>query len=354
MLKGSSDDRPEWWAVPKPAGLAAKLDLPEPFFNRYKNPRNYDPGISLISAVNVALMLGQPLLLTGEPGSGKTRLAYWLAREMGLTEPLLYVVKSTTSGKDLLYTFDELARFRDAQPGAERRPQRDYLELSALGQAILFSAGPTGELVHDLGARSDPTGALRVHSDLFSAPFPPARRQVVLIDELDKAPRDTPNDLLSEIERMDFRIPELGVTVKGDPDNRPVVVITSNSDKSLPEPFLRRCVYHNIPPPNDQRRRDIVKLQNPTLLERGKLYEDAMATFDLLHEGIGRDGRRPGTAELLAWLDTVDRVYPEGSDTLRDNLQALGVTLKTLAKTAEDLTLIVRVLGLDQENLGLD
>jgi MoxR-like ATPase len=353
MAEPPDDPRPHWWLLPRGEAKAADLTLPTPFFQRYNKPQHYDPGPELISAVNIALMLGQPLLLTGDPGSGKTSLAYWLAFQMELEKPLAQVVKSSTTGKDLLYSFDELARFRDAQDrGVDRRPQQEYLELSALGLAILFSAGPDGKL--DRTGEHAPGGMARPvsHSDLHAGAFPARRRQVVLIDELDKAPRDTPNDLLSEIERMEFSIPEAGVVVRGDPAHRPVVVITSNSDKSLPDPFLRRCVYYNIPPATPKRRREIVERQQPALLKRPELYHDAMATFDRIDTGIGRDGRRPGAAELLAWLDAVDTVYRPGTTSITSDMKAFGVTLAALAKTMDDRELIVRKLGLDRKQLG--
>jgi MoxR-like ATPase len=339
---------PSWMYIPKADGRDAPLNLPDPFFTRYGAPEKYDPGEALKAAVNIALLLGQPLLLTGEPGCGKTSLAYWLAYQMGLEKPLSQVVKSTMSGKDLLYSFDVLARFRDAEGGAGvRRPLPDYLEFSALGKAILFSGGPEQRLEPD-AAGDAPGGEERpkTNREIFRGDFPADRRQVVLIDELDKAPRDTPNDLLSEIERMEFHIPELGVSVQGDKDHRPVVVITSNSDKSLPEPFLRRCVYHHIPAPDETRRKEIVALRQPPLARRQALFDDAMRTFETIRSEVGTRGRQPGTAELLAWLDTVDRIYPASAASLMEDSGLLAMSLSTLAKTVDDLTLVKQILSL--------
>jgi MoxR-like ATPase len=327
------------------------LDLPIPFFDRYKDSRFYDPGPDLEAAVKVALLLGQPLLLTGEPGCGKTSLAYWLADQLEPgAEPLAQVVKSGASGKDLLYGFDELSRFRDAYGGpAARRPLVDYLEFRALGRAILFSGGPEAPLIVEASGRSPEGSPLTVNRDLYRQAFPARRRNVVLIDEMDKAPRDTPNDLLSEIERMEFHIPELGVAVRGDKDCRPVVVITSNSDKSLPEPFLRRCVYHHIPAPDAVRRRAIVAARRPPLALRPDiaLFEDALATFETIRVGIGAGGRQPGTAELLAWLDVIDQLYAADAARLMNNPAALAATLTALAKTKEDRDLVRRIVRID-------
>jgi MoxR-like ATPase len=337
-----------WQFVPR--ARDEELELPEPFFNRNRSPLGYDPGPALEAAVNIALLLGQPLLLTGEPGCGKTSLAYWLAFQLGLPDPLVQVVKSTTTGRDLLYRFDELARFRDANDRDEaRQPLQNYLEFEALGRAILFSAGPDQPLTFDRERPWDDgrgQAAPKIYSDLHSGSFPSQRRQVVLIDELDKAPRDTPNDLLSEIERMEFRITELGAVIRGDPRHRPVVVITSNSDKSLPEPFLRRCVYHHIPSPNANRRKEIVDLRRPRLIEREILFASAMQVFEQLRDRIGVRGRPPGTAELLAWLDVVDSLYPAEMSDLHQSPEGLKASLGALGKTKDDLTLMYEILQL--------
>jgi MoxR-like ATPase len=364
----ASPSRP-WGFVPR-ADRSAPLELPEPVYDRYSDPAGYDPGEDLVAAVNVALLLGQPLLVTGDPGSGKTSLGYWLARQLGLEAPLVHVVKSTTTGRDLLYSFDELARFRDAQSQVSR-PEQDYLELNALGLAIVFSAGPEARLSAGAALRDGdraPTIAASAplegfaaaplsglpqaapgadhpprperHRDLYQGPFPADRRQVVLIDEFDKAPRDTPNDLLAEMERMAFRIPEIGLNIRGDRHNRPVVVITSNSEKSLPEPFLRRCVYHHIPTPDRARREEIVRRRNAAFArsERGPQFSEAMDLFEDLRTRLSRS---PGAAELLAWLDALDRLIPlpqsGAPSSIRTYPERLKTSLSVLAKTREDL-----------------
>ncbi|MCW3474181.1 MoxR family ATPase [Limobrevibacterium gyesilva] len=343
-----------WTTVPR-SDLAAPLRLPDPVSERYKDPAGYDPGPELVAAVNVSLLLGQALLLTGEPGCGKTSVGAWLSRQLGLGDPLVHNVKSTSVGRELLYEFDELARFRDAQPGGTPRPQHYYLRLNALGLAIVLTRGQDTML---------PGVDKRCHRDLtwqtlpaLPAPQPGpdprfARRHVVLIDELDKAPRDTPNDLLFEIERMEFRIPELGTAVTGDPALRPIVVITSNSEKSLPEPFLRRCVFHHIRAPDEARRRQIVQRRRHPFAERTHLFEQAMTFYDRLPESLGR---APGTAELLAWLEALDEAVRQhengaGGGPVQTLKGLIGPTLGTLAKTREDLGRAADELG----RAGLD
>jgi MoxR-like ATPase len=337
--------RADWTQVPREDRTAA-VRLPTPFTDRYNDAEKFDPGVDLTAAVNVALMLGQPLLLTGAPGCGKTSVGGWLAWQLGLGDVLVHNVKSTTAGLNLLYEFDELARFRDAQPKRKPRPDEEYLRFNALGLAILLSIDPKTKS----GVES--ARLLGISTALSQPPPRFGQRHVVLIDELDKAPRDTPNDLLFEIESMEFAIPELRFRVVGDPSRRPIVVITSNTEKTLPEPFLRRCVFHHIKPPNAARRLEIIVKRRHPFIGRDLLFKQAMAFFERLHERLGR---APGTAELLAWLDILDGIVKRaeaspGSAKVETLRGRLGPSLGILAKTEDHLRAITDELG----RAGLD
>ena len=212
----------------------------------------------LTAAVDVAIGLGRPLLVAGEPGCGKTELGFAIARCLGLAQAHFYSVKSTAESRDLFYSYDAIGRFRDAQlaqfetlPGQRRemRDVGDYVEFQALGRAIL-DAHPKEAIKHLLRGRFP-----------YQHPGAP-RRSVVIIDEIDKAPRDFPNDLLHEIEGLSFRVPEFARSADAgsasqaapetphgdsiDPAARPVIIITSNEERQLPDAFLRRCVFYPI------------------------------------------------------------------------------------------------------------
>lgn len=337
------------------------LRLIAPLSEAHKAVGNYDPAEGLWEAMDVAMMLGEPLLLTGEPGTGKTRAAYWLADRLTGAGPDRFNVKSSTSGADLLYSFDEVARFREG--GAE--PLVTYLRFNPLGEGILRAAGGaavlqtaggddlTGEALKEnlpllkkaFGPKWTPTdGAARAASLLpnargFAGTGPEVR--VVLIDEMDKAPRDTPNDLLAEVEDMAFLIPELGLRVVADPAVRPVVIITSNSEKALPEAFLRRCAYFDVPFPDDAALHRIVDGAVTSMRGGGRLVDEALEVLRELRSETSGVQRRPATPELLGWLETLARAETlKPGDSLRAWAAGAGKgvrrTLPALLKRRED------------------
>lgn len=284
-------------------------------------PEHYraDPGLR--DACNVALLLGQPLLLTGEPGTGKTQFAYHLAWELGFGTPLKFETKSNSTARDLFYTYDALKRFQDAQSGVISSSPLDYITYQALGWAILQTREP-GEVKSFLPSNFEHSGKTR---------------SVILIDEIDKAPRDFPNDLLNELEYMYFRIPELGnATIEADPSLQPILIITSNSEKDLPDAFLRRCVYYNIPFPEAERLAEIVS--NRLGLHAGSSSPFLHSALDLFHRlrdpqtGLRK---KPATAELLGWLVTLKSLTRDLENPLTQKEIALS-TLSSLVKTAED------------------
>lgn len=251
----------------------------------------------LVSAVNAALAVEQPLLVTGKAGTGKTVLAFSIAAELEL-EVEVFAVRSDQQGRDLLYEIDNLQRFYDAQIKDPRADDRgNYLRLGALGRAFRSGA-----------------------------------RKVVLIDEIDKAPRDFPNDLLNALDRMELRIPELEIAEPA--RHRPVVVITSNRESQLPDPFLRRCVFHHIEPPDEARLLRILEERlgslelGRTLAERiVRRFAEVRAVPGLLKE--------PTTSEMLTWARILHRAGI-AEDGLAGDLRDLPY-LGALLKTQEDL-----------------
>lgn len=301
------------------------LKLPPSRFGAETQPEYYEADEELTDAVNVALLMNKPLLLTGEPGTGKTQLAYRLAWELGVYPPMCFETKSASVSRDLFYTYDTLGRFYDAQcqnPSDEVR----YITYNALGMAVLLAAGP----------------------DRYRDCLPPdfnldgPRRSVVLIDEIDKAPRDFPNDILNEIEQMYFRIPELGnAPIQAPQEMRPVVVITSNSERHLPDPFLRRCVYHHIRFPAPERMRRIVdnrlrQIPNssgePSPVSESFLADAVSLFYDLRDQA--QLSKKPATAELILWLQAI-RELSEADNPIADDRESAVRAMGALVKTGD-------------------
>jgi MoxR-like ATPase len=299
---------------------AAPLRLPSPDRGRFRDASRYLPDPTLVKAVNVSLLLGQPLLLTGEPGTGKTQLAYSVSRELGYGEPLLFETKSSSVARDLFYTYDTVARFQAVQTGGSLE-DRDYLTYNALGLAILY-ADDRERVADALPKRFDHPG--------------PKRRSVVLIDEIDKAPRDFPNDILNEVEHMYFKVQELGNReLRADDEMRPVLIMTSNSEKHLPDAFLRRCVYHHIAFPRKEQLARIVAARLGQFTEGGRFLGEALNFFERVRrlEGISK---KPATAELLGWLYYLTERGALTDDTLAKHGDEVKASLGVLVKDTND------------------
>ncbi|MGA9769878.1 MAG: MoxR family ATPase [Blastocatellia bacterium] len=298
------------------------VSIPSMVYNKKRDAASYIAGEQLVDAVNVALILNQPLLLTGEPGTGKTQLAYSVGRELGY-DVLKFETKSTSAARDLFYTYDTLRRFHDAQLRVKRR-SNEYISYNAFGAAILRTR-EREEVAQWLPSSFE-------HDE--------PRQSIVLIDEIDKAPRDFPNDLLNEIEGMYFKVAELGMTnekIEANQEMRPIIFITSNSEKSLPDAFLRRCIFYDIPFPSRDRLTDIVLSHMADAVDKKHTWlEDAMDFFLKLREpGRGLD-KKPATAELLNWIAYLRKSSIQDSEHLRVKKGLINSSLSVLFKSKSD------------------
>ena len=256
-------------------------------FQQFTGTETYLASPELRDAVNVAVALERPLLIKGEPGTGKTMLAEAVAEGLGL-ELLSWNVKSTSKARDGLYVYDTVERLNDARFG-----DRDIRDISRY-----IKLGPLG--------RS------------FQTP----ERVVLLIDEIDKADMEFPNDLLHELDRMSFLIDETGETVAA--AHRPVVVVTSNNEKELPDAFLRRCVFHYIAFPDQELMADIVQVHHPELEE--EMLRQVLIAFYWLREQT-EIRKRPSTSELIDWIAALRRAGVR-KEAMEEKLPFLGVLLK--------------------------
>ena len=231
-------------------------------FDQFKGSADYVTSEPLRNAVNLAIALGRPLLIRGEPGTGKTQLAHSIARALD-KKLITWNIKSTTKAQDGLYVYDTVQRLNDSRFGDKDISDiTQYIKKGKLGQA-------------------------------FAAP----EQVVLLIDEVDKADIEFPNDLLNELDEMSFHIPETNETVTA--IHRPITIITSNAEKELPDAFLRRCIFHYIEFPTPQLMQEIVRVHFPDV--KNKLMEEAMKVFYSLRE-IDEFRKKPSTSELIDWL----------------------------------------------------
>ena len=253
----------------------------------FEGTDSYIASEDLRTSVNVAIALERPLLIRGEPGTGKTLLAEAVAEALG-TELMVWSIRSTTRAQDGLYVYDTVQRLYDSQFGdGDPSNIRAYIRLGVLGEA-----------------------------------FQADKRVVVVIDEVDKADLEFPNDLLWELDRMSFHIPETGDTVTA--RQRPVVIVTSNAEKELPDAFLRRCVFHYIAFPDPEQMAEIVRVHHPNLQD--DLLRAAIEAFYVVRQMDGL-AKRPSTSELVDWVQALV-VGGIPAERVVEELPFLGVVLK--------------------------
>lgn len=253
---------------------------------QYKGSADYIVSDDLRNSVNIAIALGKPLLIKGEPGTGKTVLAQSIASALD-KELIIWNIKSTTKAQEGMYVYDTVQRLYDSQFGAQDVANiKQYIKLGKLGEA-----------------------------------FQSEKKVVLLIDEIDKADLEFPNDLLWELDQMTFYIPETRETISA--ITRPIVIITSNAEKELPDAFLRRCIFHYIAFPEPEDMEKIIRVHHPNVEK--KLLEQAMDTFYMLRN-IPNIQKKPSTSELIDWLQAL--VVGGMSPNKIKELPFLGVLLK--------------------------
>ena len=271
---------------------------------KFESTESYIVTEELGLAVNAAVTLQRPLLIKGEPGTGKTLLAEQVAESFG-TELLTWHIKSTTKAQQGLYEYDAVSRLRDSQLGDERvKDIKNYIRKGKLWEA-----------------------------------FERDERVVLLIDEIDKADIEFPNDLLQELDRMEFFVYETGETIKA--KHRPIVIITSNNEKELPDAFLRRCFFHYIDFPDRETMQAIVDVHFPAVKQ--DLVKEALEIFFDVRKVPGMK-KKPSTSELIDWLKLLmaDDI-PEEILTNRDTTKAIPPLYGALLKIKQDVHLLERL-----------
>ncbi|MEO1576463.1 MAG: MoxR family ATPase [Pseudomonadota bacterium] len=279
--------------------------------SRFDGSERYVADEDLKSAVNAAIVLERPLLIKGEPGTGKTQLAIEVARSLG--HPLVeWHIKSTTRAQQGLYEYDAVSRLRDSQLGDDKVADiANYIKRGKLWDA-----------------------------------FESDKQPVLLIDEIDKADIEFPNDLLQELDRMEFFVYETGETVKA--RQRPIIIITSNNEKELPDAFLRRCFFHYIRFPSAEIMTRIVDVHFPDL--KKELLAEALRVFFEVREVPGLK-KKPSTSELLDWIKLLvaEDISPEALKS-KDDKTVIPVLHGALLKNEQDVHLFEQLVFLNRRN----
>lgn len=277
--------------------------------NLYKGSSEYIVSDELRNSVNIAIALKKPLLLKGEPGTGKTMLAQSIADSLQ-KELIIWNIKSTTKAQEGLYVYDTVQRLYDSQFGESNVGDiKQYIKLGKLGAA-----------------------------------FQSQEQVVLLIDEIDKADLEFPNDLLWELDQMSFYIPETKETVAA--SSRPIVIITSNAEKELPDAFLRRCIFHYIAFPDSEDMEKIIRVHHPNVEK--SLIKQAMDSFYSIRN-VNNLEKKPSTSELIDWIQAlvIGGISPQK---LKEEIPFLGVLLKK----NEDLDLLLNQLDTGKKRKNRD
>ena len=275
----------------------------------FSGTSDYVSTIDLTVAVNASINLERPLLVKGEPGTGKTELARQVANSLKL-EIIEWNIKSTTKAQQGLYEYDAVSRLRDSQMGEKIKDVSKYIKKGKIWNA-----------------------------------FETKKKSVLLIDEIDKADIEFPNDLLQELDKMEFYVYETGQTIKA--DNRPIVIITSNNEKELPEAFLRRCFFHYIKFPEIDTLKKIVNVHFPKI--KKTLLDSALKTFFEIREVPGLK-KKPSTSEALDWIKLLLIEDLDPSDLKTQSNKLLPKLYGALIKNEQDIELFEQLAFMSKGN----